>query len=661
MLLVLVCSFSLSVYVLFSQLARIYIQNALIKFLSLDIHDDEVKVKSNDRKVVEVAQEFDDSVESFYVQVLDKFINVWFSKVSTDQIFIRDIKHELITATRIIANRVTKVDHAALITEKLIPVLYTHIDILDRIDHHIDPAETTKAFIENENPIHPATYNRQAELKYLRTLAKNLMKILVTKNFMDCQVVTELLKEILSCCVLLPLMDILSDPATINQLVILATNTKTHKKKVKSKGKVSLLEKFSKSFSATDKCLDDEENLENFLKSQEELYNFMQYLKNRNEIDIELLKFYLDVEQMNNELENSNVICDPKKLSDLQQKSERLLKLYQDKLYFTYSNDKKVPNDLNEAFEHAKKILQIKWRNEFCRSAEYFRLVYGDRENSSFNTPENSKIPISIEATNQKFSTKLKSAMTMKTETVEGLEAPEIPIFDAFDYSSSHSSYLGPVAVKLRRERGQDLDNFMQTLFHSIDQDADLGEDIVSMQLKNDDRMMKRKPLFLGNVDLFKNLFNITGQSKISQFTTVLQIKSNVDCVMHFLSSILKVHQVILRITKGVFNFFPDSNKIIHKSLEKVLKKSLDQVALAELIKELEVKLFNETYEAPASKEELNERQKLAMTRIVGVNRHLKRLHQHLQNPVLNKHLMYCLVDLLVTEVFPEFDSGTKD
>jgi hypothetical protein len=366
---------------------------------------------------------------------------------------------------------------------------------------------------------------------------------------------------------------------------------------------------------------------------------------------------------MNNELENSNVISDPVKLSDLQQKSEKLLILYQTKLYSIYSNDMKIPSDLLQAHEHAKKILQFKWKNEFCRSAEYFRLIYGDREISNFNTQhENLKISTSLDSpSHQKFSTKIKSAMTMKNDTVEGLEATEIPIFDAFDYSSSHSSYLGPVAVKLRRERGQDLDSFMQTLFHSIDQDADLGEDIVSMQQKNEDRMNRRKPLFLGNVNLYQNLFNIAGQSQTSQFSSVIQIATNVDCIMHFLSSILKVHNLILRIIKGIFNFFPSSNKIIHKSLEKVLKKSLDQVILAELIKELECKLFSDKQEESPSKEELTERQKLAMTRIVALNRNLKRVFQHLQNPVLNKHLMYCLVDLLIVEIFPEIDNGTKD
>lgn len=178
----------------------------------------------------------------------------------------------------------------------------------------------------------------------------------------------------MACSVLLPLTDVLSDPAIINLLVILATNPKVHHKagaKKEDDKKVVLLENFVKQFQMN---LYDEDGEagdlrkidENFFRDQEKLYTFMQHLKSKSNTDIDLLKFYLDIEHMNSELEKTSVITDPVALSLLQQKSEKLLKFYQCQLFQEYNEETK-PDDLLQAHAQARKILEEKWRTDFYK------------------------------------------------------------------------------------------------------------------------------------------------------------------------------------------------------------------------------------------------------------------------------------------------------
>lgn len=252
--------------------------------------------------------------------------------------------------------------------------MYSHIDILNRIQDAQSPQDQIRSFVSNENSVHPAAYSRSSEKNYLRHLTKGLLHTVATRKNYECKILMNLLREILACSVLLPLTDVLSDPAIIDLLVILATNPKVHHKaaaKTEGDKKVVLLENFVKQFHMN--LYDDDGEVgdlrkidENFFRDQEKLYTFMQHLKSKSNTDIDLLKFYLDLEHMNSELEKMSVITDPVALSLLQQKSEKLLKFYQCQLFQEYKEETK-PDDLLQAHAQARKILEEKWRTDFYK------------------------------------------------------------------------------------------------------------------------------------------------------------------------------------------------------------------------------------------------------------------------------------------------------
>ena len=295
-------------------------------------------------------------------------------------------------------------------------------------------------------------------------------------------------------------------------------------------------------------------------------------------------------------------------------------------------------------------------------SAEYFQLIYGDRESS--HGSEAAKFADTIDGTisNQKLSLKLKNVMSIRTGTVEGVEATEIPVWDALDHPLiGSSSYYSSMTVKLRKERGQDLDPFMQAFFDSIEQDADLGEDIASTQTEDERNRLRMKLNNHGNVELYKNLFNIPQKTRENQFMVIPLIKSSVDSAIYFFASILNVNKVILRIVNGVLKMLPEADHIINQLIRKFVRKTLDEATLAKLINELEEKVFDPNPTVQPSASELTTRRLLAESRLESLNRNSVKILSFLQNPVLNKHLVYCLIDVIAVELFPEFNLEAKE
>lgn len=238
-------------------------------------------------------------------------------------------------------------------------------------------------FYANEYQIHPAVRNRQSELDYLRAIARCLLPRVCINQNLESKVFFSLGRELLACWVLLPLMDVLSNPNWLNAMIIEATDKRnsSSSKIVESKGeKVMFLANFidkTSGFGLGSKTTNEQPTNEStdFLTDQHQLYMFMQFLKREGAVDI--LRFYLDVDNLNAELIDPKITTDPAKLSSLQQQSETLLKAYQSMMERDF---KKPVATLAEAQEDVKNSLKSKWQRAFHLTPEYFKMVYGSRE-----------------------------------------------------------------------------------------------------------------------------------------------------------------------------------------------------------------------------------------------------------------------------------------
>lgn len=243
------------------------------------------------------------------------------------------------------------------------------------LDDGVPMDKLSKTYLLNENAIHPAAINRQSELNYLRAVAKCLIPRLCMNDHFDSKVLFSLARELLSGWALLPLLDVISDPNLINLLIIVATN-KTLKKPLKLPGdRVMFLECFVQKREPNVSNYSAEHSDASILTDTSQLYSFMQFLKKEGAVDV--LRFYLDVDNLNKELLDPRVTTDPAKLSGLQQQSEKLLSTYQAMMM----NEAREPvGSLIEAHEDVKQLLQEKWERAFHGTIEYYRLIYGSRE-----------------------------------------------------------------------------------------------------------------------------------------------------------------------------------------------------------------------------------------------------------------------------------------
>lgn len=233
-------------------------------------------------------------------------------------------------------------DHSVIITEKLLPVVFKHLEILKKIIHeeNIPLEKVPHHFIMNDYSVHPATLNRKSELLYLRDIATHLIPFLFTLSTHECRLFSTLLRELFSCWLLLPVMDVISDPNLINLLIVIATNPRsvTDVKEGNQNELVTFLESFVDHSKGTLKKENIETMDDQILEDQQKLYSFMTYLKREDNVDI--LRFYLDVENLNKQLNEPHIISDPTKLSSLQQQSEKLLNQYKvlSEIFFIKTN-----------------------------------------------------------------------------------------------------------------------------------------------------------------------------------------------------------------------------------------------------------------------------------------------------------------------------------
>lgn len=76
------------------------------------------------------------------------------------------------------------------------------------------------------------------------------------------------------------------------------------------------------------------------------------------------------------------------------------------------------------------------------------------------------------------------------------------------------------------------------------------------------------------------------------------------------------------------------------------------------LLQTIEEHLFgHQSNQMPASAMELLARQQQARIRLEKISTNLGNVADTIQSPALNKHLMYCLFDIIIAEMYPELDS----
>lgn len=127
------------------------------------------------------------------------------------------------------------------------------------------------------------------------------------------------------------------------------------------------------------------------------------------------------------------------------------------------------------------------------------------------------------------------------------------------------------------------------------------------------------------------------------------------------MTRILVVPSVIVKFALALIRLSRTTvDSVICRGLAKLVEVGLHEPRLAFLLTLLEDQIFGTKHPEPGGRE-LKQRQELARRRIVMVSRQLGNVLDTLQSPALNKHLIYCLFDIIVAEMFPEMDNCARE
>lgn len=250
-----------------------------------------------------------------------------------------------------------------------------------------------------------------------------------------------------------------------------------------------------------------------------------------------------------------------------------------------------------------------------------------------------------------RISTKIKGAIRGSSSAVDctSLEATETP--SVWDGGSEPQILIQTNFIKSRRDKEHNLDAFMSAFMHSIEQSLDVGEDVIEMH-----DPQESKPNLPGSNLTFGNLFELNSNSPHPTVTTNSNYSTRgpSQCLIYILVRIIRAPLVIIRFALA---FICISEKTVDSLLctliKQLIKLGLYEPRLAHAIELLHEVLFLENTPDPTP-EELFARQQTARTSITSLRGELGRLFDTLQSPPLNKHLMYCLLDIILADVYPE-------
>jgi sorting nexin-25 len=185
------------------------------------------------------------------------FISSWYRSISPNPIFANEVDRTIRVALENLRDRLVAEDMVSLIVSRIFPIVTSHLkefDIAERsvrgrnLNRNVTESGELDLAIANkyrDGRLHPAVATSASDQKavqqdYLRKLAVGLLPQLFPESVLNSRIVSVLIREIISCAVLIPIVTALSDPDTWNQLMEAYGRTALHDRKTVRKLRAAL-------------------------------------------------------------------------------------------------------------------------------------------------------------------------------------------------------------------------------------------------------------------------------------------------------------------------------------------------------------------------------------------------------------------------------------
>jgi sorting nexin-25 len=168
--------------------------------------------------------------------IVRDFVNSWYSSISNNPTFTNEVDKTIRVALAALRDRLLELDITEVVTTRFVPIMTAHFRDFYEAERSIRGKHLNRSVTESEEldlaiagkyrdgKLHPAASLAYADTKlvqqeYLRNLSKNLIPKVLPESVFASRAVAVLIQELVSCAVLSPVMQLLSDPDTWNQVM----------------------------------------------------------------------------------------------------------------------------------------------------------------------------------------------------------------------------------------------------------------------------------------------------------------------------------------------------------------------------------------------------------------------------------------------------------
>nr|XP_046228866.1 sorting nexin-14-like isoform X4 [Scatophagus argus] len=352
---------------------------------------------------LKVHSKVDASVAEVFELVLENFVYPWYRDITDDEACVDEVRMTFRFFASVLVRRAQKVDVPAVFADKVMKAALKHIEIIAKAREKVKDVEGLQqaALDEYGADLHVALRSRKDELLYLRKLTETLFPFVMPPKATDCRSLALLLREVMAGSVLLPTMDFMADPDTVNLMVLIfVDDTPPEPATEPPSPLVPFLQKYADVSNKKASVLKLE--LKEIREQQDLLFRFMNFLKQEGAVHV--LQFCLAVEEFNDKILSPDLSD-----AELQRLHGEVLHIYEtycldesvDKISFDkfiveeIRNIAKGPYDgvvklqtmrcLFEAYEHVLSLLERVFTPMFCHSDEYFRHLLRGAESPARN------------------------------------------------------------------------------------------------------------------------------------------------------------------------------------------------------------------------------------------------------------------------------------
>ncbi|KAM9339324.1 sorting nexin-14-like isoform 3-T3 [Symphorus nematophorus] len=352
---------------------------------------------------LKVHSKVDASIAEVFELVLENFVYPWYRDITDDEACVDEVRMTFRFFASVLVRRAQKVDVPGVFADKVMKAAMKHIEIIAKAREKVKNLEGLQqaALDVYGADLHIALRSRKDELLYLRKLTEMLFPFVMPPKATDCRSLALLLREVMAGSVMLPTMDFMADPDTVNLMVLIfVDDTPPEAATEPPSVLVPFLQKYADVSNKKPSVLKME--LKEIRDQQDLLFRFMNFLKQEGAVHV--LQFCLTVEEFNDKI-LSPELSD----SELQRLHGEVVHIYEtyclDESIDKISFDKFIVEEIRniakgpytgvvklqtmrclfEAYEHVLSLLERVFTPMFCHSDEYFRHLLRGAESPTRN------------------------------------------------------------------------------------------------------------------------------------------------------------------------------------------------------------------------------------------------------------------------------------